>query len=338
MVMTIIKYLIGLGIGFIAFCYIGLQIVLTYTVSKKITKENQNAGIQARYGTIYKKMFTTVALCSFLFYILFEIIGIITFFTQSNHVKIGFFIGCTFSFVLSIKNMSVNEDNRVDYNNAFSREYAVTSSLAAHHVIPNHKTLFYKLRFLTLLLLLLPHALIDTLLYNLAGIKLGLFPTILLLMPSFFFITNWNNMFYKEYIQPAFISQNEKVVVAPLINDSETIENYTEYADGHIEYNNIQPIAETNNTLNAPDPQKQKIDNFTKFFIATTIILSAIVLFGIGYILGTSNSHSVYATKSGQYYHTSECDFTKSWSDSIIKMNVDKAIQSGYTSCPKCNP
>lgn len=48
----------------------------------------------------------------------------------------------------------------------------------------------------------------------------------------------------------------------------------------------------------------------------------------------SSNSYTVYITKTGSKYHSDGCSYLKS------KISIDKnsAISSGYTACSRCNP
>jgi hypothetical protein len=50
---------------------------------------------------------------------------------------------------------------------------------------------------------------------------------------------------------------------------------------------------------------------------------------------GVVSAQTVYITKSGQKYHTSDCRYL---SHSKIAIELKEAIQNGYDACSVCNP
>ncbi len=160
------------------------------------------------------------------------------------------------------------------------------------------------------------------------------------------------NIYYFYNRKILFYIDNEaKVVQTSKNNTNNSVDNtcensYTVYADGNIEYDDCVEKQEDNNYKKLSNTSQNRINGITIFFITTTVILASVVLLGIGYILGSNSGdleskaykNGVYVTNSSQYYHTSTCDFTKSWASDIFEISLSDAIKEGYTACPKCNP
>lgn len=187
--------LLGYAIG-IALYSIGiLQIILTHKISVKQTKIMQNANVPAHYDKIYKSMFITICIWSYILYIAF---GLITYFANKQ-ILIGIAIGLIFSWILSLRSLGFSRDNVEDYQKTYGKYYIISDpNFENFKILLNHDTMLYRWRYVVVLLLLLPSSLISVFLLTYVENGLVLIPTLFLLEPLYFYIRHWNNMFYKS--------------------------------------------------------------------------------------------------------------------------------------------